>query len=353
MYTKKRYSVSDMIYWTRHETFIFIVMTIIPVVIYDLLGQKWLHLPWLPIALIGTAVAFILGFQNNAVYGRLWEARKIWGGIVNASRSWAIMLNDFITNDFTEQKASDEELRSIRKTLIMRHVAWMTALRHAMRARKPWEHFMQEKTNREWSDVIGIREHRVELREELEGYLSPDEIEQVLTGTNKAALILALQSKTVRELRTRGLIDDFRHMEMQGMLTELFSLQGKSERIKNFPYPRQYATLNWVFLWIFIILLPFGVLYEFDKIGTELMPDYPILGDYFVWLAVPFASLVMWIFHTVERIGRSGENPFEGSANDVPITTMARGIEIDIRQIIGDDPSTIPGQVEPIRGVQT
>ena len=237
MYTKKRYSVSDMIYWTRIETMIFFVMALIPVVIYDVFDQTWLHLPWLPIALIGTAVAFILGFQNNTVYGRLWEARKIWGGIVNTSRAWAVMVNDYITNDFTESKASDEELAAIRRTLIMRHVAWMTALRHAMRGKRPWENFMQEKSNRDWGEMLGIVEHRVDLQDELDGYLTAEEKAYVMSRTNKAALILSLQSKTLRELRTRGLIDDFRHVEMQHMITALYDSQGKSERIKNFPYP--------------------------------------------------------------------------------------------------------------------
>ena len=104
---------------------------------------------------------------------------------------------------------------------------------------------------------------------------------------------------------------------------------------------------------LFLLLVPFGVLFEFDMIGLELVEAYPIVGSHFVWLSVPFSALVMWVFHTTERIGRVSENPFEGSANDVPITTMARGIEIDLRQMIDDDPESIPPPIEIKHGTQT
>jgi putative membrane protein len=142
-------------------------------------------------------------------------------------------------------------------------------------------------------------------------------------------------------------------MEMQGVLNELVALQGKSERIKNFPYPRQYASLNSYFMWVFVLLLPFGVMFEFDKIGTEIEATLPHIGKYFVWLSVPFSVLVMWVFHTMERIGRVSENPFEGTPNDVPITTIARGIEIDLREMIDQDPSDIPAPIEPQYDTQT
>ena len=352
MYTKKNYSVKDMAWWTRQDTFRLFVIALIPVVIYQAFDQKWLHLPWLPIAVVGTAVAFIISFQNNATYDRMWEARKIWGGIVNSSRAWGIAVNDFITNDFTDQSAGTDELAAIRKEVIFRHVAWLTALRHAMRREKPWEHFVEHPSNKEWRDAVPAREHQYSLEEELTPYLSDEELAYTLSKSNEATHLISLQSKQLRKLRTRGLIEDFRHMEMQNILTELYALQGKSERIKNFPYPRQYATLNWIFLWIFVLLLPFGVMFEFDKIGAAVAERYPFIGPNFVWLSVPFSVLVMWVFHTMERIGRVTENPFEGTPNDVPITTISRGIEIDLREMLDEDPSSIPGPIEPQQHAQ-
>jgi putative membrane protein len=339
--------------WTRRETVLLALIAFLPVVAYEVFDQRWLHLPWLPIAVVGTAVAFIISFQNNASYDRVWEARKIWGGIVNTSRAWGVVVKDFITNAFADEKVSQAELDAIHGELICRHIAWLTALRHAMREPRPWEEALQHPTNKEWADMIGVREHRHSLEEELEGNMPPDELAFVLSKSNKPAQISSLQSKRLRELRTRSLIEDFRHMEMENVLIELYALQGKSERIKNFPYPRQYATLNSTFMWIFVILLPFGVMFEFDKIGAEVAAAYPLIGKYFVWLSIPFSVLVMWVFNTMERIGRVSENPFEGTPNDVPITTIARGIEIDLREMIGQDPSKIPAPIEPQYDTQT
>lgn len=353
MYTKRIYSPKRVMMWTRYETVVFFLIALVPVLLYDVFGQRWLHLPWLPIALIGTAVAFMLGFQNSATYGRLWEARKIWGGIVNTSRAWGLMVNDFITDDFAEEKAGGDELQAIRRTLIMRHIGWLTALRHALRQPRPWESFRLSRTNREVGRRFEVREHQVSLEDELSSYVTAEEWAHLVSVANRPTQILAKQSQALRRLKTRGLIDDFRHMEMERILVELLAGQGKAERIKNFPYPRQYATLHALFVWIFIVLLPFGLAGEFDAVGAKIAGEYPAVGRWFLWLCIPFSVVVMWVFHTIERIGRVSENPFEGSANDVPITTMARGVEIDLREMLGEDPETIPPPIEAKYDVQT
>ena len=359
MYAKRIYSVKIMILWTRRNIYKFIVIATIPTILYALLDWKFLHLPWLPIALVGSALAFIVGFKNNASYGRLWEARKVWGGIVNTSRSLTIMINDYISNEHAKEKLSDEELFKIRKKLVMRHVAWMTSLRHALRAPKAWEMSNVNSSDIEYMKDVQINERNYTLEEELEGYLSEEEKKVVLDKNKKQTTCLNFQSKNLRELKEKGLIWEFSFLEMENQIVELFTLQGKLERIKNFPYPRQFATLNLFFIWIFIVLLPFGIINVFDEIGTTLLESYDNPSTYveyiskgFVWLSIPFSVVVSWIFHTMERIGEVSENPFEGIANDVPITTMSRGIEIDIRQMINDDPTIIPPQIPEQKGIQ-
>lgn len=359
MYTKKNYPLKTMLLWTRRSIYQFIIIATIPTILYAVLDWKFLHLPWLPIALIGSALAFIVSFKNNASYGRLWEARKVWGGIVNGSRSFTIMINDFITNEHAKEKLSEEELFKIRKEMIMRHVAWMTSLRHALRTLKPWEMSQKNASDREYMKHTQINERKYTLQEELQGYLSKEEEEYVLCKTNKQTACLNLQSKHLKKLKMKGLIEDFRHMEMEKMIVEFFTLQGKVERIKNFPYPRQFATLNLFFIWIFVIFLPFGIINVFDEIGMKIIENskpasdlIKFIGNAFVWLSIPFSVIISWIFHTMERIGEVSENPFEGVANDVPITTMARGIEIDIRQMIEDDPESIPAPIPEQNGAQ-
>lgn len=358
MYTKRNYSIKVMVLWTRRYIYRFLIIATIPTILYAVLNWKFLNLPWLPIALVGSALAFIIGFKNNASYGRLWEARKVWGGIVNTSRSFAMMVNDFIINQNKENELSDKELFTIRKTIIMRHIAWMTSLRHALRKPKLWEMSTINSSDKEYMKDVEIHERKFTLEEELEGYLSDNEKQHVLSQQNKQGACLNLQSKNLRELKEKKLIWEFAHLEMESLLVEMFTLQGKVERIKNFPYPRQFATLNLFFVWIFILLLPFGVMPVFDEIGRGIIEQYDsnnfaieFIGTHFVWLAIPFSVIISWIFFTMERIGEVSENPFEGIANDTPITSISRAIEIDIRQMIMDDSSTIPSPIKEQKNI--
>jgi putative membrane protein len=322
-------------------------------VLFDIVGLKWLHVPWLPLGVLGTAVAFIVSFKNNASYDRLWEARKIWGGIVNASRSWTIMVKDFVTNAHVKNPLSDTELQDIHKELVHRHVAWLTALRYQLRADKPWEmHLKSGKSNKEFrATQYRVCEDEIPITEAIKPYMSDIEYKEVFTKGNKASQLLGIQSKRLKELMDKGLIEDFRHMEMTNMLVEFYTLQGKSERIKNFPYPRQFATLNYLFVWMFILMLPFGIMEGFEAIGKHIIEDLAthasrtswghkiqeFIALHFVWFSIPFSAMLSWVFHTMEAIGENTENPFEGGPNDVPITDLSRGIEIDIRQLIDDD----------------
>lgn len=340
-----------MIKWTRKETFFFLIFAAIVTVLYAETGLLWLQIPWTPIALVGTAVAFLIGFQNSAAYERQWEARKIWGDIVNNSRTWTMMVRDMINNDHTDNEHSDEELQEERRVLVYRQIAWLSALRYAMRQKKPWEVATRHKSNKAWLDQLNLPELNIPLEEELSRLLSEQDTTYVMSKKNKANALMTLQSQHIRRLKEAGLIWEFSFLEMENVLKEFFSLQGKSERIKNFPYPRQYATLGYDFVNLFNLLIPFGVVPEFWKIGQELSLSYES-GHLFVWLAIPFSAIVSWIFNTMQRIGTVGENPFEGSVNDVPITTMARGIEIDLREMLDETADKIPAPHPVVLDVQ-
>jgi putative membrane protein len=203
---------------------------------------------------------------------------------------------------------------------------------------------MNEKTNREYANVTRPPERDSNLTDDLKPYLSDCDMKYVLGKNNKQTAILYLQSHHLRKLKEQGVIWEFSFLELEAILEELFSLQGKSERIKNFPYPRQFATLNHYFMWIFVMLLPLAIVPQFAEIGQDILANNKSIGQYFIWFSIPFYVIVAWVFHTMERIGRTGENPFEGSANDVPISTIARGIEIDLRQNLGETNEEIPDQ---------
>lgn len=332
MHIGKQYTFKEVILWTRRDIFILLILATIPTLLYQQFHWQWLSLPWLPIALLGTAVAFVIGFKNNASYDRLWEGRKIWGAITNFSRSWGILVKDYVTNQHAKQPVSPEELHQIHKILYHRHIAWLTALRFQLRENKSWE-AINLAHNREYRNRwFRVEEQDQSLAEVIKPHLSPDEYQLVFSKSNKATQILAIQSTHLRELLQQGFIEDFRHMELEKMLVEFYNQQGACERIKNFPYPRQYASLNLWFIQIFVALVPFGMIQEFAKIGEA-----------YIWMTIPFSALSGWIFTTMERIGETTENPFEGSANDVPITAISRNIEIDLWDILNE-----PHQLKPL-----
>lgn len=329
MHTGKSYKLREFLLWTRGNLFWPFIVSSILTMLYQLADLTWLAIPWTVVALLGTATAFIVGFKNLQTYNRTWEARQIWGAVVSNSRAWGIMSRDFITN---KEKS---------KELIYRHFAWLTALRYQLRTGRNWE-TVNKPYNAEYKQFYSIPENETPLEEELAKYISKDELKYILTTNNRAGQLISLQSKTVKELHDAGMIDSLKFSDMHKALREFYEHQGKSERIKNFPYPRQYATINTFLVKLFCFLLPFGLLGEFDKLNAGMSGVWQ--GN-MVWLAIPFSLLIAWVYTSLDQVGESTENPFEGSANDVPISQMSRIAEIDIREMLGE--TDLPPVIQP------
>lgn len=328
MYQAHRFSFRQSLWWTRHSiAFVAVYATVVSCVVY-FAGWKWFALPWQPVGLIGVALAFYLGFKNNSAYDRLWEARKIWGGIVNASRSFAVMARDFVH--------SDEDGTELRKEIVHRHVAWLHMLTVELRKVTPWEH--QGKLSTKTRQLYGTAVTEEDAEEVLRKYVSEAEAEYLLAKGNRSSHLLSVQSRRLMELRNAKIIEHFRHLAMQQLITEFYTLQGKAERIKKFPLPRQWVSANAYCISIFLALLPFGMIDVFAHQSEPLA----------VFLAIPATVVSFWIFWLMDRVGEYSENPFEGLANDVPIRSMARGIEIDIRQML--DEKDLPPPLGVVEG---
>lgn len=303
----------------------------------------WLMLPWLPLSVVGTAVAFYIGFKNNQAYDRLWEARKIWGAIINSSRAWGSTMRAYVTNEFTHQPVSPKELKMIHQKLIYRHLAWLYSLRSQLLIPTPWEHISQNKhiaraaKSRMKHFGVGLLDDDI-TQKNLKGLLSTAEYERQIQFKNTATQLIDQQSQDLQELKFKGLIDDFRHMELQKILNDFYIHQGKCERIKKFPLPRQYANMSSIFVGIFIFLIPFGILSLFEG-----------HGDWGIWFSIPFSVLICWVFLVMELVGDYSENPFEGMGNDIPMFALTRTIEIDLRQMLGEE--DLPPAVEAVNGV--
>lgn len=331
MQAGKRYSFFGALNWGRKYILTFIIFDALVTIGYAKLNLKFLAIPWEPIGLIGIAVAFYLGFKNNSSYERLWEARKIWGGIVNVSRSFTVMTREFLNNDESIQPAEDAKLSSLRRTIVNRHIAWLRTMTIELRKVKAWEH--DTKADKKLRQHFGVVYDEKRF-EEVRPYLSNEEFNYVMTKGNRSSHLLSLQTKQLMQLRREGLFEHFRHLELQKLVTEMYTLQGKSERIKNFPFPRQYASVNYFFAVLFIFLLPFAMLSTFQT-----------LDDCLIWLSIPFSVIGSWVFWTMEMIGDYSENPFEGLYNDVPISSMTIGIERDILQMLEE--TDLPEPLQP------
>lgn len=269
-------------------------------------------------------MAFFLGFKNNSSYDRTWEARKIWGAIVNESRTFATAILSL-----PNQNMPHEE----KKKLIYRHLAWLLALKHVMRKDKTWEHNLP--VNKLIFIPGFIKEYYDGVFAEIEKYITKDELNSIKNSSNIPSQLLKIQSKEIAKLNEQGLLSDYKQVWLHELIGKLFTNQGMTERIKNFPFPRQYASTGLWITYIFCGLIPFGLLDIFEHSSAL-----------HYWLTIPFSAIIIWIFFLVDRIGDYSENPFEGGYNDVPISSIARAIEIDLLEMLDEENIPAPYAVE-------
>jgi putative membrane protein len=342
MLINKSITPLQVIQWTWHHITWLVTLAGIFAVLYYY-EYLTINIPWLPISVIGTAVAFYVGFKNNQAYDRMWEARKIWGGIVNDSRTWGMMVDGYISNLMRKEVASEAEIHQIKKRLIYRHIAWLYAHRSQLLVATPWEHINQGGHIAKKAEYYqqkfgkGLVDDEV-TRIELKSFLPASEHDRLVAHVNTATQIINEQSRDLKVLREKGFIDDFRHMEMVNILKSFYTLQGKNERIKKFPLPRQYANMSWIFVGIFIFLLPFSMIPELMK-----------LGDWGFWLSIPITALIGWVYVMMEVVGDYSENPFQGMANDIPMLSLCRVIEIDMREMLGE--TDLPPSIQAKNGI--
>ncbi|SFR83206.1 bestrophin family protein [Sphingomonas jatrophae] len=250
--------------------------------------------PSLPLTLFGTVLALFLGFRANAAYARWWEARGLWGLMINASRSLSRAARNLLPADANDLK----------RTIVLRQVAYVNALRCQLR-RQPHD-----------GEVLR--------------FLSRGEAEPALARTNAANGLLDGTSRRVADAQRAGWIDTIQQTHIEQLLVDISNAQGGMERIKNTPLPNQYRFLPTLFSRIFCILLPIGLV---ETLG----------------IATPIGSTIAGLmFLAALAIGDDLVDPFADTVHDVPLTAMCRTIEIDLLQSIGDP---APEPLKPVKGV--
>lgn len=315
-----RFAWKNVIFYTLWASLIFYC--------YYFLGWTHIDIPFQPLSVIGIAVAFYIGFKNSQSYDRFWEGRKIWGGIVNQSRTWATNVLCLV-NDGHETH----------RTLIYRQLAWINALR--VQLRQPSVFSMKE--DRSVQKLYDRHGDRNPVCAGLDSFLTEEEDAELQNRKNVATQLIKNQGLHLKQLLEAGKITEFDKQILHHNLEELYNLQGMCERIKNTPFPRQYAYFSTLFTWIFVILIPFGLLNVFAGELTELSKANQW---WYIFLMIFFSVLISWIFTTMEKVGSNSEDPFEGRINDVPMTALCRTIEIDLKDML--DENDLPEKVKAI-----
>jgi len=337
MIVSRRFPIAAIAAWGSRIMLIAAVWAGLVFALYAYAGWQFLRVPFLPIATIGTAVAFYVGFKNNSAYERFWEGRKIWGGVVNSSRTWATAVLAY-----TDPGENDERSRETQRVLIYRQLAWINALRVQLRKTSRFFHKPARGTKKRLEAHAEVM--RNDWDKEISPFLSPEEFEELSAKKNPAAHILTRQGKHIADLELHGRLDMFRQLELMGVIEELYALQGKCERIKATPFPRQYAEFSRLFTRVFIAFLPFGLLNVFAEHISEATTTFDTVSP-----AIPMvlsSAMITWVFATMEGIGDSSEDPFERSMNDVPMNALCRIIEIDLREMLGE--TELPEKEKPV-----
>ena len=136
------------------------------------------------------------------------------------------------------------------------------------------------------------------------------------------------------------LISEYILIMLTGALDEFARLQGALKRMKNYPYARNFYSIAIFLVMIYVAIIPFGLYPAAQELGKSAG-----IAHWTAWLNVPFSAVIGWLFVSLEKVGENSSNPFEGSSNDVPISSIARRIEIEMRLMLGEETNLKP--IEP------
>jgi ion channel-forming bestrophin family protein len=290
--------IERIIRGTWKTSLLIIIVCVAAYIFNEYFLKHYFNFPPIVDAILGPALAFFIGFSNNQAYDRWWEARKIWGTLVNDSRTWARQVI-FYTSAPTDRDST--KISSVQKRAVYRHIAFLYALKDSLRG---------------------------ENKKEYRRYISGEESEVVERETNIHNAILSLQSKELNDMYKKSWLDGFGFIELNKMLISFSNEMGKSERIKNTVFPPTYSYYTLMFIWILVVSMTIVIS---NTIGA--------------W-SILFGVLIGYVFLTTHNIGQALLNPFEPIPTGVSLDQITRTIEINLLEAIGE--TEIP---EPVKSV--
>ena len=282
--------VIGITYWNFGYFFLFALVAAIAYILCHEYEFHYLMIDAVPVSILGGALAIFLGFKNSSAYDRWWEARKIWGAVVNDSRSIAMELIAY----GNPSDADNEEHEAWKKRTVRRHIGWIHALRGHLR--------------------------KEDFSAELKEWIEAEELDGLKNVHNVPAQLIANQGKDITHAVNKGWVSEFRHQMLMETNKKMYDNQGKAERIKNTIFPFYYNYFTGFFLLLFTISLPFAL--------SSLMNN---------WIMIPVSVFISFAFFILHKAGQMTETPFEGRAADTPMSTIAKGIEIDLLEMLHEE----------------
>jgi putative membrane protein len=308
MILKRNFNPIRVIQYVKTELSFAVIITV-TVFLLHRQSITAITLPFSISAILGSALAIFIAFRNNSSYSRWWEARTLWGGIINSSRVLARLIITFTDSHSHQPNFNKERSEQFKKEMIYKLIAWVHALRLHLRKQDNWQ--------------------------DLNPFLNEREFEDLTKSQNKPNYIHLISGKKVYEAMANGTLGGFDSFQMEGQLLALANHQGGCERIKNTPLLRQYDYFTRVFLFTFILLLPFSLIGDFTKMNID-------------YLMIPVSIIISFVFAIIGKVGEVNEAPFENRITDVPLTAMCNTIERDLKEMLGE--MDIPKKLEAENG---
>lgn len=287
-----RGSIIPRIKWQVAAT---VLIAVLVTMAHGTLWDKKITLTPIPFTLIGLALAIFLGFRNTASYDRWWEGRKLWGELVIRTRTLARLALHHVE---AEANGRDD---GTRQALVRRMVAFSYALKHHLRGTED---------------------------KDSAAFLPEAEAARLAGAVNRPDLLLHLTSADLARAAAQGRIAPMMAAEMEETLTALAGVQAGCERLRLTPLPFSYTLMLHRTAYLYCLALPFGLV---DTIS----------------FMTPFVvGLISYTFFGLDALGDEIEEPFGLLPNDLPLDSICRRIEIDLRAALGE--TDLPSMPQPV-----
>lgn len=271
----------------KYEILLVAVYTLVIVLLHDRFNLKHMAIPLSVPMIMGTVISLLLAFRSNQAYDRWWEARTVWGAIVNDSRTFSRQVLSFIDNSYDA-----EDIGHFRERMIRRQIAWCYALSQSLRG--------------------------LDGREGLDRHIPKREVSHACRYTNVPMALLELHARDLNYALKQGWINEYQQVQLDQTLSRLCDHMGKCERIKNTVFPATYSLYIHFALNFFILLLPFALI------------------EYFGLVEVPMVVAIAASFLLIEKMAIHLQDPFDNKPTDTPMTAISRNIERDLKQMLND-----------------